>query len=29
VFDLGAYTRHVDDVFARRSFQPVAEEARA
>ena len=29
VFDLGAYTRHVDDVFARRSFQPVGEEARA
>ena len=29
VFDLGAYTRHVDDVFARRSSQPVAEEARA
>jgi adenylosuccinate lyase len=29
VFDLSAYTRHVDDVFARRSSQPVAEEARA
>ncbi len=29
VFDLAAYTRHVDDVFARRISQPVAEEARA
>ena len=29
VFDLGAYTRHVDDVFARRSSQRVAEEVRA
>jgi hypothetical protein len=29
VFDLGAYTRHVDDVFARRNASPVAEEARA
>jgi len=29
VFDLGAYTRHVDDVFARRNASPVAEEVRA
>ena len=29
VFDLGAYTRHVGDVFARRSSTAVAEKARA
>jgi adenylosuccinate lyase len=29
VFDLDAYTRHVGDVFARRSATAVAEEARA